>query len=504
MDILRVKHQGCTKNKRPRTNNQQVFFLIIQVSSGESLIVENMKKTQDYLIQYLTNHIVKNPVKNTKRIINLANSLGFFKEHKPAMQAIFEKLEVPGDPWHGFIQNFNSELNLNTRKKVIANFLLKGGLFTRGLREKRRAQGLSSPFTVLMDPTTICNLNCLGCWANDYEKTDSLSYETLSRIITEGKELGIYVYIYSGGEPLVRKKDIIKLCEEHDDCFFLAFTNGTLINEQFAKDVARVGNFAPAVSIEGFEKDTDFRRGDGTYKKAIRGMKLMKKYGNLFGYSTAYHRLNTEVVGSDEFVNSMHDLGARFGWYFTYMPVGSDAKPELIVTPEQRAYMYRRIREIRSTSSMFLMDFWNDGEFVGGCIAGGRNYLHINAAGAVEPCAFIHYSNVNIKDVSLAEALEQPIFKEYQKRQPFNHNDLRPCPCLDNPSELRDIVHCSSAVSTQPNDSESVEDLTAKCENHAAGWAIMADDLLNKKNGKNGKPRSKPVIHFKEVEETKV
>jgi hypothetical protein len=139
--------------------------------------------------------------------------------------------------------------------------------------------------------------------------------------------------------------------------------------------------------------------------------------------------------------------------------------------------MYHRVREMRKEKPLFIVDFWNDGEFSGGCIAGGRRFLHINSNGDVEPCAFVHYSGINIKEVSLIEALSQPLFLEYQKRQPFNHNLLQPCPCLDNPSQLREMVHASKAESTQPYDKESVEALTAKCEDAARAWAVVAEEL---------------------------
>lgn len=437
-----------------------------------------MKKFEELILPAVVNYIDKDPVRNTKKIIDKINALGLFKMQKKKVNVIFDKLEKPGNPWHDAIMNIKNNLNKNARKKLLSNFLFRASLIHKKTREKYRKDS-QIPFAILMDPTSACNLECIGCWAKDYNKTDSMSFDTLDSIIKQGKEIGTFVYIYSGGEPLVRKKDIIKLCDKHPDCYFLAFTNGTLIDEKFASEVARVGNFAPAISIEGFEKETDFRRGKGTYTKAIEGMRLMRKHGNLFGFSTAYHRLNTEVVGGDEFINAMKDEGCYFGWYFTYMPVGSDAQSSLIVTPEQRAYMYHRIREIRQSNPMFLMDFWNDGEFVGGCIAGGRHYLHINARGDVEPCAFIHYSSVNIHDVSLREALKQPLFEQYRKHQPFNHNHLRPCPCLDNPDKLRKMVHTSQAKSTQLNDEESVEQLTAKCEEHAEGWALLAEDLKN-------------------------
>jgi MoaA/NifB/PqqE/SkfB family radical SAM enzyme len=299
----------------------------------------------------------------------------------------------------------------------------------------------------------------------------------LDSICRQGKELGIYFYIFSGGEPLVRKDVLIRLCEAHQDCYFFAFTNGTLVDEKFCQDLLRVGNFALAFSIEGDEEATDMRRGKGTYKKVIAAMELMRKHKLLFGYSTCYHRYNTESVASDEFVDDMIDRGCLFSWNFTYMPVGKDARPDLIATPEQRAHMYRRIREIRAEKPIFAMDFWNDGEFTQGCIAGGRNYIHINAAGDVEPCAFIHYANVNIHDVSLLEALQSPLFKEYQKNQPFNENHLRPCPLLDNPEKLAAMVKASGARSTDMEAPEDVDVLCGKTCEAAKNWAPVADKL---------------------------
>jgi MoaA/NifB/PqqE/SkfB family radical SAM enzyme len=437
-----------------------------------------MKEFIDYMIPPLVSYLDRDLVGNGKKVLGLMKATGMYKVQKAGIQNLYNHLNDPENPYTKALQHLGEDLNENVRKKLLGNFLLKSYL-TKGKRLRLSNELQQNiPWAILMDPTSACNLSCIGCWAADYSKADSLPLSLLDRIINEGKKIGTYVYIYSGGEPLMRRKDIITLCEKHPDCYFMAFTNGTLIDEKFAKEVARVGNFAPAMSIEGFEEMTDFRRGKGTYQKVIRAMDIMREHGNFFGYSATYHRLNTEIMASDEFVDLMQEKGARFGWYFTYMPVGSDARPELIVTPQQRSFMYHRIREIRRKRAMFLMDFWNDGEFVGGCIAAGRQYMHINAKGDVEPCAFIHYSNVNIKDVSLLEALRQPIFQEYRKNQPFNHNHLRPCPCLDNPEKLRKMVNNAQARSTQINDMESVESLTAKCEEHACGWAPVADALM--------------------------
>ena len=162
------------------------------------------------------------------------------------------------------------------------------------------------------------------------------------------------------------------------------------------------------------------------------------------------------------------------------MPVGMKASPELMPTREQREYIYHRIREVRGFTGgkeIFVMDFQNDGEYVGGCIAGGRNYCHINPKGDVEPCVFIHYSGANIREKSLLECLQQPLFMAYRDGQPFNENMLRPCPMLENPELLQKMVHESGAHSTDVEEAEPVEHLCGKCMEYACQWKETADKL---------------------------
>lgn len=430
-------------------------------------------------------YVEKNPMENLNKLINWGEKLAVKENHKEYARNFRQILNEPDSNWRTYVQRLFNELDSHVRVKILENFLVNSALAGMPLAEKIGGKhGCSIPWAILMDPTAACNLKCTGCWAAEYEKTSSLDCETLDRIIEEGKDLGIYMYIYSGGEPLVRKKDLIKLAHKHNDCMFLSFTNGTLVDEEFAHQMRKVGNFALAISVEGFEEETDMRRGKGTFRKVMETMDILKKHGVPFGFSTCYHSKNTEAVGSDEYVDLMIEKGCIFGWYFTYMPLGKDARLELLAAPEQREWMYHRVRKLRDTKPVFLMDFWNDGEFTGGCIAGGRKYLHINANGDVEPCAFIHYSNVNIKEVSLLEALKCDLFKHYQAGQPFNSNHLRPCPLLDNPARLREMVHASGAHSTQLMDLESVDVLTAKCEEISKKWAITADRLWQESQAK--------------------
>lgn len=356
---------------------------------------------------------------------------------------------------------------------------------TKTIRKMREVHQCNVPWLILMDPTSACNLHCTGCWAAEYGNKLNLTFDEMDNLIKQGKELGIYLYMFTGGEPLVRKADIIKLCEKHNDCAFLAYTNGTLVDEAFCNEMLRVGNLYLAISLEGFEAVNDLRRGDGVYGKVMHAMDLLKENGLIFGTSICYTSKNIETVTSDEFVDLMVDKGCRYAFYFHYMPVGNDAAVDLLPTVEQRTYMRTRVREIRKLTTgkgLFTMDFQNDGEFVGGCIAGGRNYFHINANGDAEPCVFIHYSNGNIHENTILEILKQPLFMAYHNNQPFNDNMLRPCPMLENPQKLRKMVEESGAKSTDLQSPESVEHLCAKCDAYAEHWAPKAEELFPVKN----------------------
>lgn len=393
-------------------------------------------------------------------------------------KAVREVIEDKDNNWHRYMMSLWDDIDTEVRQTFLKNFVVNASLIaTQQLNESRAKHDCNVPWAILMDPTSACNLGCTGCWAAEYGDKLSLDLKTLDDIITQGKELGTYMYVYSGGEPLVRKKDIITLCEKHDDCMFLAFTNATLIDEEFADEMLRVKNFVPAISIEGFEQETDDRRGQGTYQKVLRAMEILRQRKLIFGASVCYTSKNTEVVGSEAYFDDLIEKGCKFAWFFTYMPVGVGSPTELIATDKQREYMYHQIRQFRNTKPIFTIDFWNDGEYVNGCIAGGRNYLHINANGDVEPCAFIHYADTNIHESTLLDALKGPLFQQYRQNQPFNENHLRPCPLLDNNGKLAEMVHASGAHSTDMSAPEDVDELCAKCKHTADRWTVTADRL---------------------------
>lgn len=423
-------------------------------------------------------YIGKNPEANIPKVLDKVEKLDSNGTLSVHINSIRKSFADPENGMRKLALSLFEDIDPAQLRVLYEGLAVSSMLTSAATRAKVREENdCNVPWAILMDLTSACNLKCTGCWAAEYGHSLNLTLEELDNIIEQAEALGTYVFLYSGGEPLVRKKDIITLCERHPEAFFTSFTNGTLIDEDFCKEIARVKNFVPAISVEGFEEDTDFRRGKGTFAATQRAMELLRKYKLLFGISCCYTRKNAEFIGSEEYIDAMINWGAKFCWLFTYMPIGKDAVPELMATAEQRKYMYYQIRNFRKTKPLFTMDFWNDGEYVGGCIAGGKCYIHINAGGDIEPCAFMHYSDANIRTNTLLQSYKNPLFQQYRVNQPFNKNLLRPCPVLDNPGRLTVMVEKSGAKSTDIMAPEAASEYCGKCVDAAKAWAPVAAEL---------------------------
>ncbi len=363
------------------------------------------------------------------------------------------------------------------RDKVVMN-LINNAMIQGQPKRKAFAQkyGINPPNHLVISPTMKCNLKCYGCYAWQYSKKDDLPYDVCNRVIKEANDLGIYFFVITGGEPFCWEH-LYDFLERHNDSFFQIYTNGQLIDKQTAAKLAELGNAVPCISIEGFEKETDERRGKGAWNNIMNAMDNLKEAGVLFGYSVTAVRSNNEMVVSDEFVDLFVEKGAFVGWYFNYIPIGREPDMDLMPTPEQRDYRRKKILDIRKTKDIIAADFWNDGPLVNGCMAGGKNYLHINVNGDVEPCVFVHFAADNIKEKSLEEVLTSDFFMAFRKRQPYSHNHLMPCSIIDNPQVLRDIVAECGAYATHDGAETIVTDLAKQLDKYSEDYRKVADPV---------------------------
>lgn len=392
------------------------------------------------IVNKISNSLTGN-VEDLKRLVELSRN---FKT-EIAVQNFLNNLDDAIKENRAFAQLFlrvGKAMSPSYRKKIVRNLIYNE--YIEGAR-KRNALSTNDrwiPSLIVISPTMRCNLHCTGCYAGLYTKEGDLPESEIDRILAEARELGIYFVVISGGEPYLLKDMLLRLFKKYNDMFFLTYTNGTFLNEEVAKKLAKLGNVAAAISVEGYEEETDNRRGKGVYRRIMKAMDNLKREGVLFGISVTYTKYNIDVVTDDRFIEYYMDKGAIFGWYFMFMPVGKDPILDLVPTPEQRVYTGKRISALREKYPMFLADFWNDGPAAGGCLAGGRRYLHILNSGNVEPCVFAHFSADNIKGKTLLEVANSPFFRAIRRRFPYNENGnlRRPCMIIDNPEVLRELV----------------------------------------------------------------
>ncbi|MCL2531413.1 MAG: radical SAM protein [Oscillospiraceae bacterium] len=432
------------------------------------------------VLRPLLHYVAKNPGPNLVKLVELVDRVGGGEFPEKTMTALKKGALDEDNVWVRMATN----LLRDTDKKHTRQLLMTVGLGalngTKLVRANREKYNCNIPFQILFDPTSACNLKCKGCWAGEYDKHNNLSLAQMDDIVRQAKALGTRMFMLTGGEPLMRADDVLTVARKHRECYFVIYTNATLLTDELVKRVKKCGNITFAISMEGTPESNDARRGKGAYLRSVKAMERLQNTGLLFGISVCYTRDNIAAVTSDAFMQDMIARGVRFGLYFQYMPVGAKADVELIPTPAQREEMYhwlRRTRNGKTGNPMFVMDFQNDGAYVGGCIAAGRNYFHINAAGDIEPCVFIHYADSNIREHTLLEALQRPLFQAFYKGQPFCDNHLKPCPMLENPHILREMVNCTGACSTDQIAQEDVETLCSKCDAYAADWHPVAERI---------------------------
>ncbi|MBA5851445.1 radical SAM protein [Clostridium sp. cel8] len=365
---------------------------------------------------------------------------------------------------HELVTRIVRDTNRNCMNKFFTNFFANAAWYGIPKRAKFfEKTGIKTPFTILISPSMRCNLRCTGCYASSYSKKDDIPFEELDRIIKEARDLGIYYFVILGGEPFINDY-MLDLYKKYNDCMFTPFTNGTLITDDIADKLQELGNVIPMFSLEGFEEETDKRRGKGVFKKVMHAMDLLRERGILFGVSSATGRYNVDVVTSDKFVDMLIEKGSKMSWYFLFMPVGKKPDTKGMLTPEQRVYLGKRARKIRTTKPYFTIDFFNDAPYVGGCIA-GKFYCHINSKEQVEPCIFAHFSVDNLKNGrKLVDVFKSDFFTELRHRQPYNKNLLLPCMMIDNPNEIREIAKKTGAKPTDEGAEMMLQDKKFKEE----------------------------------------
>ncbi|WP_407413758.1 radical SAM protein [Methanobrevibacter sp.] len=288
------------------------------------------------------------------------------------------------------------------------------------IRQKYSENNQNIPVFLIASITSSCNLHCTGCYSrannacNDDVPQNQLSDDEWEVVFNQAKDMGISFIVLAGGEPMLRKDVILKACN-YPEILFPIFTNGTLLNEDYLKLLDDNRNLVPILSIEGDEKITDSRRGEGVYNQLVESMSVMRKNNIIFGASLTFTKGNLSSLLSDDFIDRLHDFGCKVVFFIEYVPVNEQTR-NLAPSDEEREMLLDKLDNLRNNySDMLFMSFPGDEKESGGCLAAGRGFFHINSQGGAEPCPASPYSDVNVKETSLIDALNSRLFKSLRE-----------------------------------------------------------------------------------------
>jgi len=384
----------------------------------------------------------------------------------------------------------------NINRKYISKHVLDrlaevliDGAFKANAEEYRRkhdayidAYGIEPPSFLVISPTQRCNLNCSGCYASSSGAASAkIPFSVFDRIVTEMEEEGGNKFVViSGGEPMMYEDDgktLFDIFERHPDTFFMFYTNGTLIDDEKAQRLEELGNGVPAISVEGYEQETDERRGKGVYRKIVKAMEALRTVGMPFIISVTGTSANTDILLDRTFYETYFDkYGCSFMWQFQLMPIGRGREAfELMPSPEQRVKLYRTWESLLKEKRYPFADFWNSGVLTHGCIAYGRGggYLYINWNGDIMPCVFVPYTVDNIYDIykrgqHIGDVLKADMMRRGRKWQEDNQkcdgkhvtNLLMPCSIRDHYGNFRSNILTEDARGENSTADEILEDST--------------------------------------------
>ena len=312
-------------------------------------------------------------------------------------------------------------------------------------RLKLEEEGLHVPGFLIASITSSCNLHCAGCYSRcnnatvDAAPVSQLTKDEWLRVFTEAGELGVSFIMLAGGEPLIRR-DVIEAAGDLPQIIFPIFTNGTFIDERYFKLLDECRNLVPVLSIEGGREITDARRGEGVYDVVTKNMEKFREKGLIFGASITVTTENVREVTSPEFVRGLAAQGCKLMIYVEFVPVTEEAQ-HLAPGESERALMAEAIDALRERyDDMVLLSFPGDELAMGGCMAAGREFFHINSHGGAEPCPFSPYSDINVKETSLKDALRSRLFDALREQHVLEESHVGGCVLFTQRAQVERIM----------------------------------------------------------------
>jgi len=290
-----------------------------------------------------------------------------------------------------------------------------------GIRQRRLDRGLPAPPVMICSITSRCNLKCRGCYAMARGGSKSMEISALrfEKLVREASSIGTNIILLAGGEPLLRK-DILETAGRTKETIFPVFTNGTLLDSEYIRFFKKHRNLVPVLSIEGDRQNTDERRGEGLYATVISAAEVLRRSRMFFGLSITLTRDNFDELMDPAYLKHYHKRGCRLFFFVEYVPLNTEDKKNCL-SGEQKLRLPALMKQLREELPALFVCLPGEEKQYGGCLAAGRGFIHVSPTGDLEPCPFAPYSDTNIMDMPLQDALSSELLNRIRD----NHHLLK-------------------------------------------------------------------------------
>ncbi len=322
--------------------------------------------------------------------------------------------------------------------KLAWNFGFKGMRAVQKHKARLQRGEFFPPF-LYVSVINSCNLRCQGCWVDVAAKQQTIDVPAMNRLIGEAREMGNAFFGILGGEPFMHPQ-LLEIFAQHPDCYFQVFTNGHFITDEVARELRRVGNVTPLVSVEGTEIVSDLRRGRlQVYSKTMEGLQNCLKHKVLTGVCTSLCRTNIDDLLTEAWVDRLIEMKVMYLWYHTYRPVGPDACPDLALTPAEQLRARKFVVDMRAKKPIGIIDAYYDDRGQALCPAATGFTHHISPWGDIEPCPIVQFAKESIHDPRpLKETFQHSAFlRDFRE---LAATSTRGCIVLERPDLLEQLV----------------------------------------------------------------
>lgn len=309
--------------------------------------------------------------------------------------------------------------------------------------------GTVVPPIIILSVSTRCNLECPGCYSREYDQEHEMTLDEMDSLFRQAEELGVTWVVITGGEPLQRE-GLLDLLARHPRLLFFLFTNATYLDDRTARRFGRLRHVVPIMSVEGDERLTDARRGQGAYARVLEAMARLRSAGAFFGFSCMVTRANLPLLSQDAFIDGLISRGCGFGYFVGYVPSARDGDLDLVPAAGEQTAFRQRVKDYQRDKRVILVQMPEDEYEIGGlCMAAGRGFVHVNALGQVEPCPFAHWAADSIRTGSLRAALASPWLARIRERTDLLGPTHQGCALYEHRTELEKVARETGARPTE-------------------------------------------------------